>query len=190
MVGASAAACAQNLKSSSFTGTFNGGVTFSSAGATMNGTSGYLETQLTPNIVFGDEKVSFSTYISDNSSGILIGCVSPFTFDWRFNGFAAAYNNDGPEVIAQKNGLAIVNRNNITELEYKLNNESIQVKTNNYIARSTSSFNIGRLSSLGFYANGTFSFAHIGENLSNQNQTDLYNLVQTFQISLNRSVAP
>jgi hypothetical protein len=44
MVGASAAACAQNLKSSSFTGVFNGGWTFASTGATPDGTTGYMDT--------------------------------------------------------------------------------------------------------------------------------------------------
>jgi hypothetical protein len=44
MVGASAAACAQNLKSSSFTGTFSSGWTFASTGVTPNGTSAYMDT--------------------------------------------------------------------------------------------------------------------------------------------------
>jgi len=46
MVGASAAACAQNLKSSSFTGTFSSGWTFASTGVTPNGTSAYMDTGL------------------------------------------------------------------------------------------------------------------------------------------------
>jgi hypothetical protein len=49
MVGASAAACAQNLKSSSFTGTFTSGWTFASTGVTPNGTSAYFDTTLVPN---------------------------------------------------------------------------------------------------------------------------------------------
>ena len=48
MVGASAAACAQNLKSSSFTGTFNGGWTFASTGVTPNGTNAFMNTGLNP----------------------------------------------------------------------------------------------------------------------------------------------
>jgi len=45
MVGASAAACAQNLKSSSFTGTFTAtGWTFASTGINGNGTSAYFDT--------------------------------------------------------------------------------------------------------------------------------------------------
>jgi hypothetical protein len=39
MVGASAAACAQNLKSASFTGTFTSGWTFASTGVLGNGVS-------------------------------------------------------------------------------------------------------------------------------------------------------
>ena len=46
MVGASAAACAQNLKSSSFTGTFTSGWTFASSGVTPNGTSAYFNTYI------------------------------------------------------------------------------------------------------------------------------------------------
>jgi hypothetical protein len=44
MVGASAAACAQNLKSSSFTGSFSSGWTFASTGVNGNGTSAYFDT--------------------------------------------------------------------------------------------------------------------------------------------------
>ena len=44
MVGSSAAACSQNLKSSSFTGTFSSGWTFSSAGITPNGSSTFMNT--------------------------------------------------------------------------------------------------------------------------------------------------
>jgi hypothetical protein len=44
MVGSSAAACAQNLKSASFTGSFTSGWTFASSGVTSNGTSAYFDT--------------------------------------------------------------------------------------------------------------------------------------------------
>jgi len=44
MVGASAAACSQNLKSSSFTGSFTSGWTYASTGVTGNGTSAYFDT--------------------------------------------------------------------------------------------------------------------------------------------------
>ena len=68
MVGASAAACAQNLKSSSFTGTFTSGVTFASTGVTGNGTSDYFNTAYNP-VTQSDSQTSFymSIYIRTNS---------------------------------------------------------------------------------------------------------------------------
>ena len=62
MVGASAAACAQNLKSSSFTGTFTSGWTFASTGVTSNGTSAYMNTNFIPS----------SHYTSNTNFGLFI----------------------------------------------------------------------------------------------------------------------
>jgi hypothetical protein len=56
MVGASAAACAQNLKSSSFTGTFTSGWTFASTGVTP--LLGYMDTGFNP-----------TTQIANNNTG-------------------------------------------------------------------------------------------------------------------------
>ena len=60
MVGASAAACAQNLKSASFTGTFTSGWTFASTGVNGNGTSAYFNTTFNPNtqLTFTDSHIS------------------------------------------------------------------------------------------------------------------------------------
>ena len=60
MVGASAAACSQNLISASHTGVFTTGWTFASTGATPNGTSAYMNTGLMPN---GNLKLN-STHLS------------------------------------------------------------------------------------------------------------------------------
>jgi hypothetical protein len=67
MVGASAAACAQNLKSSSFTGTFTSGWTFASTGVTPNGTSAYCDTNL-PNNTMSQNSMTMCTYLrTDNT---------------------------------------------------------------------------------------------------------------------------
>ena len=68
MVGASAAACAQNLKSSSFTGTFSSGWTFASTGATPNGASTFMNTGLVPNSVFTNMFVSIGVYNRTNNT--------------------------------------------------------------------------------------------------------------------------
>jgi hypothetical protein len=70
MVGSSAAACAQNLKSASFTGTFTSGWTFASTGAIPNGTSAYMDTNFIPTsnaIAYNDNHISL--YSRTNISG-------------------------------------------------------------------------------------------------------------------------
>ena len=67
MVGASAAACAQNLKSSSFTGIFSTGWTFTNTGVTP--TFGYMSTQFNPTTEISDNnKGSFGIYSRTNRS--------------------------------------------------------------------------------------------------------------------------
>jgi len=68
MVGASAAACAQNLKSSSFTGTFTSGWTFASTGVTGNGTSSYMDTSLVPSVSLTLNSTHLSYYSRTNNS--------------------------------------------------------------------------------------------------------------------------
>jgi hypothetical protein len=73
MVGASAAACAQNLKSSSFTGTFTSGWTFASTGVTPNGTSAYMNTSFIPStngLTYDNNHLSFYSRTSAQSGAI------------------------------------------------------------------------------------------------------------------------
>jgi len=74
MVGASAAACAQNLKSSSFTGTFTSGWTFASTGVTGNGTSAYFNTTFNPNtqLTFTDSHMSLYKNLGNISSTTML----------------------------------------------------------------------------------------------------------------------
>ena len=62
MVGASAAACAQNLKSSSFTGTFSSGWTFASTGVKGNGSSAYMDSTLNPSVSLSQNSTHISYY--------------------------------------------------------------------------------------------------------------------------------
>ena len=86
MVGASSAACAQNLKSSSFTGTFSGGWTFSSTGATPNGTNAYMDTNFMPSTELSANSASIGYYGGTTGtstscaigSGVSIGGTSVF----------------------------------------------------------------------------------------------------------------
>jgi len=68
MVGASAAACAQNLKSSSFTGTFNGGWTFASTGVQGNGTNAYMNTGFVSSTEVSLNSHAYGIYVPNNYS--------------------------------------------------------------------------------------------------------------------------
>ena len=85
MVGASAAACAQNLKSSSFTGTFTSGWTFASTGATPNGTSAYFDTNYSPSV---------NSTITDNHFMLYLPSVSiPSGYTCDLGAFSASYTD-------------------------------------------------------------------------------------------------
>jgi hypothetical protein len=77
MVGASAAACAQNLKSASFTGTFSSGWTFASTGVTPNGSSAYMNTGLIANTDLTLNSVCVS-YYSRNTNAVLQEVMGAF----------------------------------------------------------------------------------------------------------------
>ena len=70
MVGSSAAACAQNLKSASFTGNFSSGWTFASTGATPNGTSAFMNTGFFPSANLSVNSVHASLYLNTNNVAI------------------------------------------------------------------------------------------------------------------------
>jgi hypothetical protein len=70
MVGASAAACSQNLKSSSFTGTFSGGWTYASTGVKGNGTNAYMNTNFIPSSDYtSNTNFGLFLYTSSTSAG-------------------------------------------------------------------------------------------------------------------------
>jgi hypothetical protein len=77
MVGASSAACSQNLKSASFTGVFNGGWTFASTGVTGNGTSGYFNTFWDTNNNAAFNNFSIGYYSRSDIAGGIYGSSNP-----------------------------------------------------------------------------------------------------------------
>ena len=187
MVGASAAACAQNLKSSSFTGTFTSGWTFASTGATANGVSTSMTTSLIPSANFADEKISFSTYLSSYTIGVSIATTNSRMYEWRANSAISIYASSGVTVTNNSQGMGICNRNNISQIEYKQQSNSTQVVNQIYEGPAVDQFNIGSFTGV-LNADGIFKFVHIGTNLTTAQQTALYNSVQAFQTTLSRQV--
>ena len=206
MVGASAAACAQNLKSSSFTGTFNGGWTFASTGVTPNGTNGFFDTTFIPSVHFSGVNASFGVY---SRTG---GAVNAADFG-RFSAGGAIITylsltspnniatwNGGSGYVqggtGTKNGLGFYNfqRLNSTTINVFENASKVINATDAFVAYPNSSLPFGA-----YLFGGSFSpasigsvrqlaFAFIGDSLNDTQAPLFYNSVQSFQTTLSRQV--
>ena len=195
MVGASAAACAQNLKSSSFTGTFTSGWTFASTGVTGNGTSSYMETGLTPSVSLSSSSAHMCVYSRTNSDAVqadigAIGGGGYMSFVIRLGGtmyidlltstFYSVTNTSSLGLfLAYKNsGTSFTLQRNTTKTSFASTaanvNKSIWVGARN----DTPSYPSSR----------EYAFASVGDGLTDTQATDFYTAVQTFQTTLSRQV--
>jgi hypothetical protein len=208
MVGASAAACAQNLRSSSFTGTFTSGWTFASTGVTPNGTSAYFDTGFIPNTSLTFNSASFSVYSRNNftpspsqSYGCAITASSLPMFGQSFGSAKLTnsyiYSYSSPDVISSTTGLdfaALFVNTRTSSSSAKAFRNATQIGsviTQGQTTQPTNSFTFGtlRLSTQFFeFCNFQHSFAHIGDGLSDTQVSNLYTAVQAFQTTLSRQV--
>ena len=202
MVGASAAACAQNLKSSSFTGTFTSGWTFASTGVTGNGTSSYMQTNLIPNTALSSVDSSHLSYYSrtnissgevemgSNSSGSNPAFYLIFSFlGTGFSGINAAQGTR-PSAANPTTGLLLGSRVNSTQEKYYLNNVS-QTRTANSTNLSLLNTLIGCYNAVGtpnLFSTKECAFASIGDGLTDTQASDFYTAIQAFQTTLSRQV--
>jgi len=204
MVGASAAACAQNLKSASFTGTFSSGWTFASTGVTPNGTSAYMNTNCNPstNMSSFNSHLSFYSRTNNTAYSVPMGCQDPVSFfrmrlkqpasffthtiqntvaTWAVSdsvvdslGFYLGSRTSNAKLILQKNS-TILNTSTVTET-IGLPNQNVW---------------IGGLNNNGAYSEGSIyqcSFASIGDGLTDTQAGNFYTAVQAFQTTLSRQV--
>jgi len=200
MVGASAAACAQNLKSSSFTGTFNGGVTFSSNGVQFNGTSGYLDTQFVPSVEFGAGNGSISVYSRTSGSrsadfGRYTGSQNAIVAYVSLNGRVYSYFGDTGYTFQAdtNNGLGLFNYQRTSN-----SNKNVFVNSTKVLNANTTFTGWPNLfMPIGaYFLNATFqetsgrefAFAHLGDALTDTEASDFYTAVQAFQTTLSRNV--
>jgi hypothetical protein len=204
MVGASAAACAQNLKSSSFTGTFTSGWTFASTGVTPNGTSAYMNTNCNPstNMSSFNSHLSFYSRTDNTAYSVPMGCQDPVSFfrmrlkqpasffthtiqntvsTWAVSdsvtnslGFYLGSRTSNAKLILQKNS-TILNTSTVTET-IGLPNQNVW---------------LGGLNNNGSYQEGSVyqcAFASVGDGLTDTQASDFYTAVQAFQTTLSRQV--
>ena len=201
MVGASAAACAQNLKSSSFTGTFASGASFSSAGYNPNG-SGYMVTGLVPNGNLSQNSVHIAQYFpakpNDTSQmGVADSGFSNalYTF-WNLTGLGniARLNQSSDTFFGStglNNGFGILTRNSSTQSKYYINNSLIATSTSGSNGLSSFPITLGGRNIAGNITDkstGIQSFASIGNSLTDTEASNFYTAVQAFQTTLSRQV--
>ena len=204
MVGASAAACAQNLKSSSFTGTFSSGWTFASTGVTPNGTSAYMSTGLTPSANLSLNNASISVYLRTNSAGLrcdisviqdgVAGANDQLNIYPRFSDEAYFRVFDGSSAtVANTNSQGWYLANRVSSAGTRnFKNSTLTTKTVASGTINTSQIILGAGGSGAGIAAG-FSdrqnaFASIGDGLTDTQASNLYTAVQAFQTTLSRQV--
>jgi hypothetical protein len=208
MVGASAAACAQNLKSASFTGTFTSGWTFASTGVTPNGTSAYMDTFLTPSTALSSiNNVHLSMYSRTQNSS-----VSGHNMGVDSNGanlnlaqyFSAVsvklFMNGGyPTNSAEFNqtntkGLAIGSATSSTSRKLFFNGTLLNTDTNTQVGNLpnvTLLVGSGRNGNTGtpdLFTPHENAFASVGDGLTDTQASNFYTAVQAFQTTLSRNV--
>ena len=201
MVGASAAACAQNLKSSSYTGSFSGGWTYTNTGVLPNGTNAYMDTGLNSSTVLSLNNLHFSVYLRTNTDGLKVDLgvynnslstgINIFT---RFSNILyLRLNDDDLSTISttDSRGFKLGTRNNSTTKNIFNNNVKTSVTSNSislvnlnvYLA----AFN-NTVGGINYYSDRQNAFASLGLGLSDTDAANFYTNVQTFQTSLSRQV--
>jgi hypothetical protein len=200
MVGASAAACAQNLKSSSFTGTFNGGWTYASTGITPNGSTGFLDTGLNPNNELSLNTVHLSVYNRTNATmtGIIgssdASLANALYLYPRYSDnreYTRMFSNSGPGTSSTNStGHWISTRASSTSWKVFRNNTTHATYTISTSAKTTRNIYIGsgNINGVPEYGAGEFALATIGDGLTDTEASNFYTTVQAFQTTLSRNV--
>jgi hypothetical protein len=198
MVGASAAACAQNLKSSSFTGTFSSGWTFASTGVTGNGTSAFMNTGLNASTDLTLSTNHFSYY--SRSSSVVAVTVEMGVFQTAYVHLRAAVNYLGGSVsslvsfttISTSLGFWLGSKtaNNSRKAIY---NGALQATNTTSDTTAYPNLNVyiearNDSGSAAVFSNKECAFASIGDGLTDTQASNFYTAVQTFQTTLSRQV--
>jgi hypothetical protein len=214
MVGASAEACKQNLKSSSFTGTFSSGWTFASTGVTPNGTSAYFDTNVnaSTNLTFNSIHLSFYSRTNSNTGdkaeiGAIDNTISYLpllalqlkrTEGSLQNRFVSlAYSFNAPDALNLENldskGYYLMTRTASNSFKHFKNStqQGTTVTTNSQTTAPNRNLYIGASNAAGTgggYSDRQCAFASIGDGLTDTQASNFYTAVQAFQTTLSRQV--
>ena len=209
MVGASAAACAQNLKSSSFTGTFTSGWTFASTGATPNGTSAYMTTSFIPSSQLNTTDLVHLSYYSRTDSAVsneyAMGSANGannLSLILRRNTNLRFFAADFPSGTTYRVALDTNSTNGTGFFVGTQQGANVKLFVNNSLGVSntgvtssnsipTFAIGIGAINDSGTFSNFTnkqTAFNSIGNSLTDTQASNFYTAVQAFQTTLSRQV--
>ena len=191
MVGASAAACAQNLKSSSFTGTFTSGWSFASTGIVGNGTSTSFDTTIIPlnDLSQDDVHISFYSRTDNDQNGVDMGSER---LTIQLYGGTLYYLVNNSSYVSQpstpSNKFFLASR--IISTTNKMYENGINTLTAGRTSQTMDSktIRIGSWYDSFISTNREYAFASIGDGLTDDEALDFYNAVQAFNTTLSRQV--
>jgi hypothetical protein len=189
MVGASAAACAQNLKSSSFTGSFSSGWAFASTGATP--TVAFMNTNIIGNIDLLGSSSGIGMYSGTNTTSAgAYGTGNNFHLYPRFvdnNTYYRALSTG----FSTNNGTALGFTHQYTDGTNGHGFFNGTKKGTALITRSMDDANLffgGQRPAASNYDNKEIRFAFASLYLNDTEASNFYTAVQAFQTTLSRQV--
>lgn len=191
MVGASSAACAQNLKSSSFTGSFSSGWTFSANGVQGNGTSTYFDTNCNASTAVAQNSTHLSYYCRTLSSENKVDMGVYQTSIQVYGSFVYYAINSGSysNTPILSTGFFNGTRSNSTETKLFRNGTNLLTDNVTSVAATNATFYLGAWNnSPQFNTNREYAFASIGDGLTDTQASNFYTAVQAFQTTLGRQV--
>jgi hypothetical protein len=203
MVGASAAACAQNLKSSSFTGSFSSGWTFASTGVTGNGSSTFMQTAFVLSANLSVNSVHASLYLNTNNVPSVGDPVDLGAFNGVTQALTLNQSSLASLIFGSRNVGNFISTTQATRLGFGISSKTSATLTTLYkngssVASGNSGGTLPTIQSYlgalnlsgGQYGviNNTIAFHSLGDGLTDTQSTNLYTAVQTFQTTLSRNV--
>jgi len=206
MVGSSASACSQNLKSSSFAGSFSSGWTFASAGVTPNGTSAFMNTNFnnqanwtsTSNGSMGMiSSTNQSGAVCDMGSGIISTGGNSSTIYSNYTGTYYGGINCSAVAPGSTNtssiGFFVTSRLNTSAYSiYKRGSSTINLTTTDAVGSNPNvNIYLGAGNNTGgsgasLFSNKQYNFCFIGDGLTQAQVDTYYSILQTFNTSLSR----
>jgi hypothetical protein len=206
MVGASAAACAQNLKSSSFTGTFSSGWTFASTGVQGNGNSAFFDTALNTLSQLTQNNTHLSVYVRNNVSagqpydmgnsstpGMLVNptyLITRYSTNVTYLGIADTSYGTSSSSTDSRGFWCGGTSGSLAQVLYR-NGSSFTTGTALVGTFANNNLFLGAANNGGsalFFTNKQYAFCSIGDGLNGTQQGNFYTAVQAMQTTLSRNV--